>query len=137
LHNDPILIEQSDDRIVIKGEDMTSDRVIYMDGRGHPEDGKPTPLGHSIGWYEGSTLVVETVNVAANLAEDNLAIHNADNASSVERYTLSEDGRRLRTQLTLIDPVMFKTLPVLENIRLLTPEETLQDAPCEAISGQR
>ncbi|MDH3418353.1 MAG: hypothetical protein OEQ25_00370 [Gammaproteobacteria bacterium] len=137
LHNDPILIEQSDDRVVIRGEDMSSDRVIFMDGRGHPDDEPLSSLGHSIGWYEGSALVVETVNVAANLAEDNLAIHNADNARSIERYTLSDDGLRLRTQLTLIDPVNFREPLVLENIRLRTPDVALEDAPCESISGQR
>lgn len=137
LHNDPILIEQSDDRIVIRAEDMASDRVIFMDGRGHPDSEQLTSLGHSIGWYEGSTLVVETVKVAASLAEDNLAIHNADNARSIERYTLSEDGRRLRSQLTLIDPVMFREPLILENIRLRTPDVQLEDAPCESISGQR
>ena len=137
LHNDPILIEQNDDRIVIRAEDMASDRVIYTDGRGHTQDAQPSPLGHSIGWYEGSTLVVDTVNVAANVAEDNLAIHNADNASSIERYTLSEDGRRLHMQFTLIDPVTFREPLVLEHTRLLTPEVDLLDAPCESISGQR
>jgi len=38
-------------------------RVIYMDGRPHPEgdDLKPTFLGHSIGRWEGDTLVVDSV----------------------------------------------------------------------------
>jgi len=38
-------------------------RVIYMDGRPHPkpEDLRPTYLGHSIGHWEGDTLVVDTV----------------------------------------------------------------------------
>ena len=38
-------------------------RVIYMDGRPHPEgeDLKPTFLGHSIGHWEGDTLVVDSV----------------------------------------------------------------------------
>jgi hypothetical protein len=38
-------------------------RVIYMDGRTHPpaEDLRPTFLGHSIGRWEGDTLVVDTV----------------------------------------------------------------------------
>ena len=101
------------------------------------KDAQPSPLGHSIGWYEGSTLVVDTVNVAANVAEDNMAIHNADNASSIERYTLSEDGRRLHMQFSLIDPVTFREPLVLEHTRLLTPEVDLLDAPCESISGQR
>ena len=38
-------------------------RVIYTDGRPHPkpEDLRPTFLGHSIGHFEGDTLVVDTV----------------------------------------------------------------------------
>jgi len=36
-------------------------RVIYMDGRSHPANLRPTFLGHSIGHWEGDTLVVDTV----------------------------------------------------------------------------
>ena len=38
-------------------------RVIYMDGRPHPtgEDLRPTFLGHSVGHWEGDTLVIDTV----------------------------------------------------------------------------
>ena len=38
-------------------------RVIYTDGRSHPkpEDLRPTSLGHSIGKWEGDTLVVDSV----------------------------------------------------------------------------
>ena len=136
LHNDPILIDQNEVRIILRTEDMASDRIIYVDGRDHPENGPLSPLGHSIGWYEGSTLVVDTANVAANIAEDALNIHNADYASSIERYTLSEDGQRLHMQFTLIDPVMFQEPLVLERTRIFTPDVDLLDAPCESISGE-
>ena len=36
-------------------------RVIYMDGRTHPANLRPTFLGHSIGRWEGDTLVIDTV----------------------------------------------------------------------------
>ena len=38
-------------------------RVIYMDGRAHPKgpDVRPTFLGHSIGHWEGDTLVIDSV----------------------------------------------------------------------------
>lgn len=38
-------------------------RVIYVDGRAHPPatDLRPTFLGHSIGKWEGDTLVVDTI----------------------------------------------------------------------------
>ncbi|MBH98313.1 MAG: hypothetical protein CMM56_07650 [Rhodospirillaceae bacterium] len=136
LHNDPILIEQSQDQIIIRPEDLAADRIIYMDGRGHPENGPLSAIGHSIGWYEGNTLVIETANISANIAEDALNIHNADNARTIERYTLSEDGTRLHGQFTLIDPIMFSEPLVLERTRVFTPEVELLDAPCESISGE-
>jgi hypothetical protein len=38
-------------------------RVIYMDGRAHPQgdDVRPTFLGHSVGHWEGDTLVIDSV----------------------------------------------------------------------------
>jgi hypothetical protein len=36
-------------------------RVIYMDGRAHPADLDPTFTGHSVGHWEGDTLVIDTV----------------------------------------------------------------------------
>lgn len=136
LHADPMQIEQFADRVVIRGEDMASDRTIFTDGRGHPDNAPATLTGHSIGWYEGSTLVVETVGVSANVAEDQINIHNSDQARSVERYTLSDDGTRLHLRFTLEDPVMFRAPLTLETTRLFTPEVELEDLPCEAISGQ-
>lgn len=136
LHNDPIEFEHYSDNIVIRTEDMASDRTIYVDGRGHPV-AEPTSLGHSIGWFEGSTLVVETVGVSANVADDNLPIHNSDQATSVERYTISEDGSRLHMTFTLTDPVRFREPLTLERTRIFTPQVPLEDAPCESISGQR
>ena len=36
-------------------------RTVYMDGRSHPRDFTPTYYGHSIGWWDGDTLVVDTI----------------------------------------------------------------------------
>ena len=135
LHNDPIHIDQMADRLVITTEDLASDRTIFMNTREHPQ-GPPTSLGHSVGWYEGSTLVIETVGVRANVAEDNLGIHNSDQATSIERYTLSPDGRKLHLEFTLTDPERYSGPLTLERMRIFTPEESMEDAPCESISGQ-
>jgi hypothetical protein len=51
-------------RITILGEsDGNRLRRIYTDGRPHPEDPDPSFHGHSIGHWEGDTLVVDTVGV--------------------------------------------------------------------------
>ena len=51
-------------RITILGEsDGNRLRRIYTDGRGHPEDPDLTFMGHSVGHWEGQTLVVDTVGI--------------------------------------------------------------------------
>jgi hypothetical protein len=51
-------------RVTMLGEsDGNRLRRIYTDGRGHPDDPDPTFHGHSIGHWEGDTLVVDTVGV--------------------------------------------------------------------------
>src|SRR2546428_13833286 len=51
-------------RVPLLGEpDGNRLRRIYTDGRPHPDDPDPTFHGHSIGRWEGETLVVDTVGV--------------------------------------------------------------------------
>ena len=51
-------------RVTILGEsDGNRLRRIYTDGRPHPADPDPTFHGHSIGHWEGQTLVVDTIGV--------------------------------------------------------------------------
>lgn len=51
-------------RVTILGEfDGNRLRRIYTDGRGHPQDPDLTFNGHSLGRWEGQTLVVDTVAI--------------------------------------------------------------------------
>src|SRR5262245_31504582 len=38
-------------------------RVLYLDRRTHPVKIDPGAFGHSIGWWEGDTLVIDTVGI--------------------------------------------------------------------------
>jgi len=58
----PAEIIQDRDRIIIIFEGGGHVwREIHMDGRSHPENVNPTYFGHSIGRWEGDTLVVDTI----------------------------------------------------------------------------
>lgn len=61
----PFLLVQSKDTIGILFEYQSVWRAIYMDGRPHPDDIADYPyfMGHSIGRWEGDTLVVDTVGI--------------------------------------------------------------------------
>jgi hypothetical protein len=51
-------------RVTMLGEsDGNRLRRIYTDGRPHPDDPDPTFHGHSIGHWEGDTLVVDTIGI--------------------------------------------------------------------------
>jgi hypothetical protein len=61
----PTQILQGHNQIVLLNEWVAVPRRIYMDGRGHPpvEEMLPRWEGHSIGHWEGDTLVVDTTRV--------------------------------------------------------------------------
>lgn len=63
-------------RVTLLGElDGNRLRRIYTDGRPHPADPDPTFYGHSIGHWEGDTLVVDTVAI---LPQAYLAVSEAE-----------------------------------------------------------
>lgn len=56
----PIEIVQHASRLVMLAELEMQVRRVYLDGREHPADFLPTGVGHSVGTFEGDTLVIET-----------------------------------------------------------------------------
>jgi hypothetical protein len=94
-------IRQYDDRIEIRYGEWDGRRTIYMDGRTRSPTHAASPMGNSVGRYEGNTLVVETSGVGANIT---FWFTHSDQLKAVERYTRSADGKRLDVVVTLEDP---------------------------------
>ena len=63
----PLSITREKDRVILRHEWMDVKRIVYLDQREHPKDGPRTSLGHSIGHFEGDTLVIETGNYSAGV----------------------------------------------------------------------
>jgi len=61
----PFQIVQNDDVIAILFENQRIFRIVYLNGEKHPEDINEYPewMGHSVGRWEGSKLVVDTVGI--------------------------------------------------------------------------
>lgn len=65
-------------------------RTIYMDGREHPaEILRPTYLGHSIGHWEGDTLVIDTVGFSERSWTNRDGLPTTDKLHLTERLTRS------------------------------------------------
>jgi hypothetical protein len=78
-------------------------RTIYMDGRGHPRTLEPSFYGHSIGWWEGDTLVVDTIGFNEGFWIDRGQLPHTEQLHLVEKYTRTSVGS-MRYELTVDDP---------------------------------
>jgi hypothetical protein len=59
----PLQIIQANQRVVLLFEANNWFHTVPMDGAGHPKDLEPTWFGHSVGKWDGDTLVVDTIGV--------------------------------------------------------------------------
>ena len=78
-------------------------RVIHMDGRSHPTRLEPSYFGHSIGWWEGDTLVIDTVGFNEGAWMDRSAMPHTDRLHMAERLT-RVDFDTLNYEVTIDDP---------------------------------
>ena len=79
-------------------------RNIYTDGRGHPDDLEATFAGDSIGHWEGTTLVVETIGIKESVALG-MGMKHSDKLRLAERIHLDKgDSDTLVDELTAEDP---------------------------------
>ena len=91
-------------RVTINQEAWMQTRTIWTDGRGHPDDPDPTFMGHSIGRWDGDTLVVETIAILDELEFASGALHSPD-FRVTERISLSEESPDvLINQVRMEDP---------------------------------
>jgi Family of unknown function (DUF6152) len=111
----PLSIAREGDRVILRHEWMDVQRVVHLNQREHPKGGPRTSLGHSIGHFEGDTLVIETGNYAAGVLNQYVEqsgqptrglLHSAA-LTSVERLHLDAARQRLVVEITLKDPEFF------------------------------
>ena len=91
-------------RVTMQHEAWMQTRSIFTDGRGHPDDLDPGIFGHSIGRWEGDTLVVDTVGIKT-ITELETGMKHSDQLRITERIRLSpDDPDTLLVEMTMEDP---------------------------------
>ncbi len=78
-------------------------RTVYMDGRSHPADVEPTNYGHSIGWWEGDTLVIDSTGFNEGFWLDRRGMPHTTQLHTVERFT-RKDSETIAYEITIHDP---------------------------------
>ena len=80
-------------------------RSVHMGMVRHPANIEPSRAGHSIGHWEGDTLVVDTVGFKPGIVAG--TIPNSGAFHVIERYTLDPVKMRLKREYTAEDPIYF------------------------------
>ncbi len=105
-------------------------RQIFMDGRKHPVDPDPTWYGHSIGHWEGDTLVVDTIGFNDKFWFDFRGHPHTEKLHTVERYR-RKDHDTLINEVTIDDPGAYARPFKVTFTALLRPGEELMEYICQ------
>ncbi|MDO8632485.1 MAG: hypothetical protein Q7R41_18540 [Phycisphaerales bacterium] len=107
-------------------------RLIYTDGRKHPEDilDYPEWMGHSIGTWDGDTLLVDTIGMREETWLDTSGFEHSDKLRITERFQKTGPDA-LRLTVKIEDPVFYtKPFTYARNVRREKKDVRLMPARC-------
>lgn len=139
----PFSLTREGETIVLRHEFMDGVRTIHLDQTEHPADGERTTLGHSIGWFEGEMLVVDTANFAPGVIQQYVldaegalrgTLH-SDAYHLVERISFDPETAELVMTMSSEDPKFFTEAFPDHSRRYRTSPNPVQPYDCEPDAG--
>ena len=132
----PMEIYQGTKLIVFKMEYFDLTRVIFLDGRPHPPATAPhSRSGHSVGHWEGDTLVVDTTHISSGTFMNN-GFNHSDALHLTERFRVSDDGNTLWLTQLYEDPQVFSGLAARYMAWTRKPGEFVYPYDCDPSYGK-
>ena len=126
----PYELVQTPSRLVMLFEDdMPSHRTVYLDGRGHPKDPNPDWMGHSIGHWEGDTLVLDTIGFNDKSWLDNVGHPHTERLHVTERIRRPDFGH-LEIEFTIDDPGAYSKPWIIERVADLDTRDEIGEYVC-------
>ena len=129
----PVEILQTPGRFTLIAEWSSQVRRIFTDGRKHPpeDDLDASFNGHSIGHWEGQTLVVDTIGIRGDTSFDASPLTHSDQMTIQERIRLT-DPKMIEDVITVTDPGAFtKPWVVTRHYRRAAPDQQILEYICE------
>ena len=125
----PFEVVQSPTVIVILTENTFPYRQIFLDGRTHPKDGDPTWMGHSVGHWEGDTLVIDSTGFNDKAWSPPAGYPHTEQLHVIERIRRIDLGH-LEIEMTIDDPGTYKQPWSLKRASHLTVGEEIGEYVC-------
>ena len=130
----PMQILETPGQVTILIEMFNHFRVIYLDAD-HPDYIDPSYMGHSVGHWEGDTLVVDTVGLTDNTTIDEVGMPHSDKLHVIEKYRRAADDR-LEVTITIDDPETFtSTWDAKGEFAAAPAGDSLLEFICEPTAG--
>lgn len=121
------MIDQGD-VIVYHQEEFDSVRTIHMNPATTPAP-EPGKMGHSVGRWEGETLVVDTI-LGTWPYLDGAGTPISSASEYEERFTVSDDGKRLDYTILITDAATFTEPVLLDRFWLWVPGRQVELYDC-------
>jgi hypothetical protein len=132
-----IEIDEANERAFIRSEYFDEERIVYMDGRGHPENGERTLSGHSIGRWDGDALVVDTALFADHRSPYQTGVPSGSQKRVTERFELTADRTRMIAEFVLEDPE-YLAEPLTHRRELIySPQMGFSEFDCDVEATRR
>ena len=105
------LIQRKDDIVILYTQNAQV-RHVWLNSS-HPRELRPTPMGHSVGHYEGDSLVIDTVGISIEpyTVVDRFGTPQSDAMHVVERYRLI-DAREAQAAMDRQSGIVGITGPI-------------------------
>jgi hypothetical protein len=123
-------ITQYPDRVELHYGEWDARRIVHLEGRTAPQGQTHSPLGYSVGHYEGDTLVVETSLITANslwvgtIGANNWLRPHSDQLTAIERFR-RPSPERLELTATLADPWALREPLELKKVWSFAPDQEI------------
>jgi Carboxypeptidase regulatory-like domain len=115
--------------VMIFEDDIPSHRTVYLDGRRHPKDPNPDWMGHSIGHWEGDTLVVDSIGFNDRSWLDNVGHAHTDRLHVTERIRRPDLGH-LEIEFTIDDPGAYLKPWIIKRVADLDTRDEIGEYVC-------
>lgn len=102
-------ITQEDDKITLLYGYMDYVRTIHLDMDEHPDNIVASRVGHSIGRWEGKTLVVDTIGFTAGVFNPLSGEPYGTEMHSVEKFSYDAEAKTLNRSYVATDPDYLNT----------------------------
>jgi hypothetical protein len=115
--------------VMLFEDDIPSHRQVFLDGRSHPKDPNPSWMGHSVGHWEGDTLVVDTVGFNDRSWLDPQGHPHTETMRVTERFHRLDFGH-LEIEFTIDDPGTYAKPWIIKRISEIDPSDEVGEYVC-------